>query len=336
MNAQRNRIIKYSAPVILLALFILWFVVESRKPQSCTIFTASQGETVLFGDNFDQHQANLLIGFYPDSSRGYGSVHFGFRYPDGSINFDRAVNNQGLAWSINSIPRSKLNPHPERPYSHADDNYLRSILKQATTVEEAISTAGRFDFGDSMAFQIHIADASGDAVVIGPGPDGEIAYTRKPIGDGYLLSTNFNLATPDKGPKSFRYPTGTSMLDQLSAAQELTPDFASQVLQAVKLNNLTTYTLLSNVIDLKNGNIYIYYMSQYDQAVELNLVEELAKGERIVELRELFSAETVDAGDSAYQRFETRFTITKITAVVAALTLIGGACVLVIRKLTRR
>jgi hypothetical protein len=45
------------------ALFITWFILESTGPYSCTIFTAVQGGTVLFGDNFDYHMADLVIGF---------------------------------------------------------------------------------------------------------------------------------------------------------------------------------------------------------------------------------------------------------------------------------
>ena len=59
----------------------------------------------------------------------------------------------------------------------------------------------------------------------------------------YLLSTNFNLATPDKGPKDFRYDTGTSMLERLSVSQALAPEYAGEILNTVRLNNITTYTL---------------------------------------------------------------------------------------------
>jgi hypothetical protein len=327
--------IKHLIVIASLVIYSIWFLTESAKPQSCTIFTAAQGETVLFGDNFDYHEADLVIGFFPDSAAEYGSVHFGFRRSDGSINFERAVNSQGLAWAVNSIPHAKLNPHPEKTYSSVEDNYFDTINKRASTVEEAIRIAQKYDFGDSLVVQIHIADASGDAVVIGPSPDGEIAFTRKPVGEGFLLSTNFNLAIPDKGPKDFRYDTGTAMLEKLSTSQALTPEYAGEILNAVRLNNLTTYTLHSNVLDLKNGYIYIYYMSQYDEVVHLDISEELAKGERIIEARELFSPETADAGDAAYRRFETRFTATKITVILAILALIGGGITLVIKKVKR-
>ena len=309
--------------VIILIVFSSWFVTENIKPHSCTIFTAVQGEMVLFGDNWDYHEGDLIIGYFPPSSAGYGSVHFGFR--DGEKQFyQRAVNDHSLAWAVNSIPRAKLNPHPEKAFDYAEDEFLYTISKNAATVEEALRIAHNYDFGDSMVVQIHIADASGEAVVISPGSDGEIAFTHKPSGDGYLLSTNFNLATR-KGPVDFRWETANTLLDKLSNSQTLTPDFAGEVLNAVHLENLTTQTLISNVVDLKNGDIYIYYISQFNEATKINIVEELDKGQRIVELRDLFSPKTAQVGDDVYQKFETRFMITIITVIVTGTGVtIGG------------
>jgi hypothetical protein len=316
--------------------FSAWIVHASLIPHSCTIFTAVQGKTVLFGDNFDYHERDLVIGFYPPSAAGYGSVHFGYLVgsgPDAYPSYQRAVNDQGLAWAVNSIPRARLIPHPEKAYDYIEDEFLYTILKQAATVDDAVRIARMFDFGNVMIVQIHIADASGEAVVISPGRDGEIAFTRKPAGDGYLLSTNFNLAIPEKGPVDFRWDTATEKLDKLRASQTLTPEFAADILEAVHLRTLTTHTLHSNVIDLKNGEIYIYYMSQYNQVVKINIAGELALGQRVVETRSLFPAETSQVGDTSYQRFESRFRLVQAAVILICLVLLGCLIVLVPEKL---
>ncbi len=336
MNTYLNLKVMRLPVLMLLAIFSTCFVFESAKPSSCTIFTAAQGETVLFGNNEDWHNPNPMIGFFPPSSAGFGSVHFGHRDSSGQINFEGAVNDQGLAWDVNSTPRFKLNPHPEKPYYLGAQNYLTTITKEAASVEEAILIARKFAFGDSFSGQIHIADASGDAVVISAGPDGEMAFTRKAAGDGYLVSTNFNLAIPEKGPVDFRFDTATSMLDKTSASQALTPEFAGEILEAVHLKTLTSHTLYSNVNDLQNGNIYLYYMSQYDEAVQLNMDEELSKGQRVVEMRSLFAPNTVEAGDSSYRRFELRFRAFQVAVVAAGLALIVGVVVIVVKKLRGR
>jgi len=334
MNAHKLNV-KHLLALILFAIFPTWFALENTKPHSCTIFTAVQGDTVLFGDNLDYHEGDLVIGFYPPSANGYGSVHFGYKKGDGQ-SYSRVVNDQGLAWAVNSIPSGKVNPHPEKPYSHAEDNYFSTISKQAATVEEAIRIAQSFDFEDDLGVQIHIADAGGDAVVIGPGRDGEITFTRKPAGEGYLLSTNFNLAIPEKGPVDFRWDTATSMLDALVESHTLTPEFAGEILKAVHLKTLTTHTLYSNVIDLKNGSIYIYYMSQYDEAVKLNIAEELAKGQRVIDARSLFPSNIAKAGDASYHAFETRFRVAQVTVILLGLTLLILGFTIAIRKIRKR
>ena len=326
---------KHLITIMLFAIFPAWFVLEITKPHSCTIFTAVQGETILFGDNWDWHDGNLVIGFYPPSTEGYGSIHFGYMEGEGSdayTSYQRAVNDQGLAWAVNSIPKGKLNPHPEKPYSYTEDEFLYTILKKAATVEEAIHISQKYNFGDSLIAQVHIGDLSGDAVVIGPGRDGEIAFTRKTAGEGYLLSTNFNLAIPEKGPVDFRWDTATSMLDSLNESQTLTPEFAGEILDAVHLKTLTTYTLHSNVIDLKNGDIYIYYMSQYDEAVKLNIEEELAKGQRVIETRSLFPDKLAEAGDASYQAFEIRFFAAITVVTLTILSLVAGGVMLIFKK----
>jgi hypothetical protein len=144
-----NLKVKHLIALMLFAIFPTWLVLKIAKPHLCTIFTAVQGETILFGDNWDYHEGELVIGFYPPSTNSYGSVHFG--YQDGERqSYQRAVTDHGLAWAVNSVPKVKLNPHPEKPYSHAEDDYLSTISKSAATIEESIRIAQYFDFGDGM------------------------------------------------------------------------------------------------------------------------------------------------------------------------------------------
>ena len=302
--------------LIILFLTILMAYVSLYTPgNSCTIFTAVYDDEVFYGNNEDQHNPDPVMGIYPPSSEGFGSVHFGTRIGDGQINYEGAMNDRGLAWDINSTPRFKMKQHPEEPFYFGVENYLYEITKGAATVEEAILIAKKYDFGEVMDSQIHIADAKGDAVVISAGPNGEAAFTRKEPGDGYQLSTNFNLAVPEKGPVDFRWETASSMLNALESGQSLTNDYAVAILDAVNLKTLTSYTLYSNVLDLKNNKIHLTYMAQFDETAEIDLKEEFAKGKRVVEMREFFSPETAQAGDAAFQRFAVRFMAAKIVVI---------------------
>lgn len=336
MKPRAKLEVRHLFAVALLVVCSIGLVAEDTAVRTCTILTAAHDESVLFANNEDWHSPNPMIGFYPASSARYGSVHVGFRHSDGSIEFGGAMNDQGLAWDINGLPSAPLNPHPERPLAHETDNYLSTITKKAGTVAEAIEIAQEFDFGDSMALQVHIADATGDAVVVSAGADGEVAFTRKATGDGYLVSTNFNLADPDNGTKGWRYDTAVSMLEDLGAGQALTVDYAGEILDAVHLENLTSYTLYSNIFDLTNRTVHLNYMAQYGEAVHLDLEQELTKGQRVLEMQDLFAPDTVEAGQAAYRQFETRFTAVKVAAVLAILALLAGCAVLVVKRLKGR
>lgn len=79
------------------------------------------------------------------------------------------------------------------------------------------SSSGKERMKNSLWFQVHLADATGDAVVISAGKDGELAFTRKQKGDKYLISTNFNVANPENcyNYPCWRYDIGAEMMDEI-------------------------------------------------------------------------------------------------------------------------
>lgn len=299
----------------------------ANSVNNCTIFTASNENNTIYANNEDTHFGELIIGFFPAANNEYGSIHFGYLI-DKVQSFQGAVNDRGLIWDVNSVPKTKMNPHPERTYSQGKDNYFTMLSKRIASVEEAIQLSHEFDFGDSMSMQIHIADSSGDAVVIGPGPDGEIAYTRKGEGNRFLVSTNFSLADDGKN-KCWRYDAAVDMLESVGDAA-YSIDYISEIVEKVHLRTITSFTLYSNIVDLTNKKVYIYYMSQYDERIEFDIDEELSKGKRVINMSTLFSNDTVKKGDEDYRRFETRFTVYKISVIVIAVLFVSGAVLLII------
>jgi hypothetical protein len=162
-------------------------------------------------------------------------------------------------------------------------------------VEEVLSKIFTYNWGDSIDYQIHFADKSGDAAVIHPGTNGELTYTRKSKGNGYLISTNFNLAKLHKGNwsssySSDRYKTADKMLSKIGAQNDLTIDFMVSVLNATHQNS-ATQTLYSVVYDLQNLRINLYYDRQFDSPYMLDVKKELAKTtfRRKVSLKNLIS-----------------------------------------------
>jgi hypothetical protein len=298
-------------------------------PGSCTIFTAVQGETVLFGNNEDWISPETRYWAIPSRGERYGGVYFGFDnyYPQGGIN------QMGLAYDVNSTPPAPLNPHPERP--PLSRRFFRHMLEQYATVEEAIAFAQTFNWGTTMSGQIHLADASGDAAVISAGPDRELAVTRKPQGDGFLVSTNFNLADHRSTPSGcWRYDTATAMLSQLGEKADLTTEFARHILDATHQESASVNTVYSNLFDLPNGVIYLYHWYQFDEVVTLDVGQLTAAHPISGHIRDLFSPETVQRAGLAHQAHLRALTTGK-TAAWAWLAATAVSLLLVLFDLAR-
>jgi len=274
----------------------------SEKPASgCTVFTVSKGEQVFFGGNDDYINPDSYYWVDPGSDTDYGVIWIGT--PD---NVQQGVNEKGLAYDANGLPRVDTNPHPERdPVSGGYSAYPIHILHECATVNEVIEWVNKHQWHAYMHDQMQFADATGDGVIISAGTDGEVVFTRKPSGDGILVSTNFNVANPNNGfgYPCQRYDTATRRLDQLVSQEgKLTAQDATAVLDAVHVEGGTSWTLESLVADLTNGKVYLYYFHQYDKPVVLNVVDEIANPRAPGALSKLFPEEVRQEATRRYQQ----------------------------------
>lgn len=131
-------------------------------------------------------------------------------------------------------------------------------------------------------------------MVLSVGADGKLAFTRKEEGDGYLVSTNFNLANPENRHPLAPYPcpryeTAEAMLEEIKNENDLTIAKFRSILDAVHVEGDIIKTHTSMIFDLNNGIIYLYRFHSYDEVVELNLEEEFAKGLHSGLISDLFS-----------------------------------------------
>jgi uncharacterized membrane protein YuzA (DUF378 family) len=282
--------------ILLIALILLF----SPVLLPCTIFTSSEGNLVLFGNNEDWYVPGTYIWTIPPKEDQFGVVYFGFDdlRPQGGIN------EKGLVYDVNALPESPLNPHPELPKGK---HGFYSLLKKCSTVEEVIEQIKSFSWEKSWSFQFHVADRTGDAAVISVGPEGEIAVTRKEKGDAFLISTNFNRAIPDNGTyPCWRYDTAFKMLEKIPEHKALTPQYAASILKAVHQQGGSVNTVYSNVYDLSNGVIYLYHWHQFDEAVIVDVDDILKKRQSPIPIESLFTQKTVDRAVDEYRTYKSK------------------------------
>ncbi|MFX0004890.1 MAG: hypothetical protein ACFE9C_10730 [Candidatus Hodarchaeota archaeon] len=255
-------------------------------PKSCTIFTVAIGDKVFFGNNEDFLLDGSYMWFFPSQEveipngtlQTHGTIFFGF-----DNNYDHpadgrvmgGMNDQGLCFDFNglsTIIELNLPPDREEVYSWAKGNEFLQVLWECSTVNDTIEWFESHHPYSYIAWQIHVADVTGDAVVISGAEDGELVYTRKG-NSTFLISTNFNVANLSSWPhECWRYSTAKLYLEALSYEESLTVDYCRDILNAVS----TDETSYSNIFDPVQHDIYVYYKHRYNNVVKLNLDEELA------------------------------------------------------------
>lgn len=191
---------------------------QQQPPEGCTVITFSKGDSIFFAGNDDYVNPDSYYWVEPGDSTKYGVIWIG--WPD---NPQQGVNEKGLAYDSNGLPRVDVNPHSERiPYAgEYYHQYLMQIMHECSTVAEVIEWAGLHQRPPYMHDQMHFADTTGDAVIISAGADGEIVLSRKTAGNGFLVSTNFNVANPANGfgYPCWRYDLAQEKLGQMVAGE---------------------------------------------------------------------------------------------------------------------
>ena len=270
-------------------------------PSGCTVITISKGENVFFGGNDDYINPDSYYWVQPGDSSRYGVIWIGT--PD---NPQQGVNEKGLAYDANGLPRFEVNPHTERipvsgEYYH---NYVMQIMHECSTVTEVIEWVNKHQRFPCMHDQLHFADKKGDAVIISAGKDGEMVFTRKTAGEGFLVSTNFNVANPSNGygyPCS-RYDKANELLGQLIDKEEpLNFNDVTKVMDAVHQEG-ASWTIETLVADLTNGVMYLYYFYQYENPVIINVKDELANPRTAGPLSKLFPENVQDKAAIRYKQ----------------------------------
>jgi hypothetical protein len=270
-------------------------------PSGCTVITVSKGDIVFFAGNDDYINPDSYYWVERGDSARYGVIWIGT--PD---NPQQGVNEKGLAYDANGLPRFEVNPHTERipvsgKYYH---NYLMQIMHECSTVTEVIEWANKHQRLPYMHDQMHFGDKTGDAVIISAGKDGEMVFTRKTPGDAFLVSTNFNVANPSNGfdYPCWRFNKANEMLEKLVNKEgPLSYKDVTSVMNAVHQEG-ASWTLETLVTDLVNGVMYLYYFYQYDNPVIINVKDELANPREAGPLSKLFPEDVQKEAAARYKQ----------------------------------
>ena len=322
------------------------------KNLSCTNFGASFGDTVLFGNSEDgglshplgQYPETTQMFYYGAGAEGYGAAFVGWYWEEISVSIQGGMNDQGLCYDLTGIPDTPVNTPPNPTYTVAGNWVLKDVLRLNANVSEVIDFFKSADWSGYWWFQWLFVDAFGEVVIISPGTDGELVFTRKVAGeDGFLTQTNFNRANNKSGTyPCWRYEASFDSLNEIESEEDLTPGKFNEVLEAVHFPKRGgSFTHYSNAFDPVNKMLYLNYMGQFYETAVINITEELdLDGSKAVPMTDYFTDETVEAGFESYQQWKRNnifiYRVLPIAAIVIIIVGIGIGIYFLIKKMKKR
>ena len=247
---------------------------------ACTAFMAADSNRVLVGNNEDNRFPHTRIWFIPGKNGQNGRVIFGYDnwMPQGGMN------DQGLF--IDGFATPTLETKPSKQKLIFRENFLDKFMAECSSVEEVIELTNKYNLEFMSEFQLLIVDKTGDSAII---ERDQIIRKKK----SYQVVTNFyqsKVAYKDypcewyKGG-CLRYQIAEKMLKK---DRSVSIEHFRNILEATHQNTLGVRTLYSNIYDLKNGLIYLYYLHNFDNEIIIDLNKELKKGNHHYELPSLF------------------------------------------------
>ena len=248
----------------------------------CTVFFASDGKLALAGNNEDHANPEGKIWFQPAEKRKYGRVYFGV---DDWIR-QGGMNDQGLFFDTVWAPKLEM---PElKDKGEYPGDLITQAMEECGTVKEVIALFKRLGpFYDptpipSVTGAMIFADKSGDSVII----EGGVHIRKK---GRYQVMANFYQSRPELGNT---LPGRDTIAKQvLEASPQISVDLFRRILAATHLDHEVGFsrpTVYSNIYDLKKGLVYVYHFHNFENAVVIDLADELKKGEHSYDLTSLF------------------------------------------------
>ncbi len=251
------------------------------------IVLVKDGKILLGGNNDTSYSDQLKLRVAPSHDDLFGRVCVSMDVVPGwtPVGFD-CMNDRGLAIVHANVPAAPTPYDPDKPqFRH---NFLEKIVSECANVKQAVAMIQAYSLPAEHHAFIHImmVDASGDSAVV-EWVDGGIKVIRR---DGNAqFMTNHLLSKPETagGPKS-RYARGALMVPTLETTPPGIVALLKEVSQGAIWKGREVGTLHSNIWDVKERKLYLYYKRDFDHPRVFSLDDELAKGEHTMELKDLF------------------------------------------------
>lgn len=240
----------------------------------CTIFYVKNDTLILAGNNEDWKDPFSKMWFYPSENNKYGWIKFGWGsgFPQGGMN------DQGVFWDATSGPYLGM-PYSEENKEIYPGPLMQKIIEECACIEDAMVILSMYYCEDQYKAQYLIGDSRFNSIIV----EGDNIISMQ---DDYLILTNFYHSNPELGGyPCWRYETA---LEMITSSEDYTAYLVGSILSATHQEGKYP-TQYSQIYDLINCRIYLFYYHNYEEFIIIDLEEELKKGFRSYDIADLFS-----------------------------------------------
>lgn len=248
---------------------------------SCSTYKVTYGGKTMVGSNYDNWLLTPRIWF---ETNGYKTAFSGAR-PNGVNGFapQTGLNEFGLAFITlaTATPENGIAPANKKQIGNRT-LYLKDIMHHCKTVDEAKVYIDEFNHSSLSQDVFLYVDKTGRYLVVEPYST-TLGDNSKYVLANFCPSTISDLSTI----KQARYVNGSAFLKNKI---DSTLSFCTALSDTMHVcrRKLGDGTLLTSILNLNEGIIYLYFYHDYKHVIKLNLKEEFAMGNHFFEIPPLF------------------------------------------------
>lgn len=269
-------------------LLIFAFLVNPLFSGACTMYKITKNGITIVGNNEDWLSPNSQFWFEEAHNDAYGVMYMGQLN-----NFAQgAINEAGLVFDGFANPELAIE-NTEGKIEIPIGDAIRNIMQTMRTVEEVKSYIETINLSSLSSSQIVFVDTSGtylivegDALIIGE--ESEKAFSNFYYSQ-ITSEDDVTLPTFKKGREFLTATQGESSLE-----------YCGEVMKNLSSSDLFS-TQYSTVYNLNTLTIRVYLYHDYTQFIDLDLKEELKKGNHKMMIVDLFPEESI--GNTYYQTY---------------------------------
>lgn len=266
-------------------LACLAFLLKAGTANACTVFKSTHDGRTFIGCNEDAWSINAQVRFVEGRNGDYGAIYFDHfnGHPLREMGPQLGMNEAGLVFDGLTIQPHQVTPVPGRQQVRFDD-LMPMLMRTCATVKEAEARMRVYDFSWLTRSMLFFADRNG----------------------GYLIVENDTMIMghdPSYAVGNWRMGTcsdpATIPIPRLQVGRELllsgiggSFEEAEKVLSTMTVcrPKLGEGTLYSVLFDPAEKKAHLYFYHDFSERITFDLEEELAKGDRTLDMASLFGA----------------------------------------------